>query len=110
MSMDYRLRKLAEYVRGWMNYFGISEYYRPIPEIDPWLRTEDSTVLLETVALSSNQGAMSSSNWEYRVQSGFRVHEQQRSLADVPFTCHSDRPDQPMAEGSGDLCLSKNCG
>jgi RNA-directed DNA polymerase len=26
VSMDYRLRKLAEYVRGWMNYFGISEY------------------------------------------------------------------------------------
>jgi RNA-directed DNA polymerase len=38
VSMDYRLRKLAEYVRGWMNYYGISEYYRPIPEIDEWLR------------------------------------------------------------------------
>ena len=38
VSMDYRLRRLAEYVRGWMNYFGISEYYEPIPEIDPWLR------------------------------------------------------------------------
>jgi len=30
--------KIAEYVRGWMNYCGISEYYRPIPEIDEWLR------------------------------------------------------------------------
>jgi RNA-directed DNA polymerase len=38
VSMDYRYRKLAEYLRGWMNYFGISEYYRPIPEIDHWLR------------------------------------------------------------------------
>jgi len=38
VSMDHRFRKLAEYVRGWMNYFGISEYYRPIPEIDSWLR------------------------------------------------------------------------
>ena len=38
VSMDYRLHKLAEYVRGWMNYYGISEYYRPIPEIDEWLR------------------------------------------------------------------------
>ena len=38
VSMDYRLRKLAEYLRGWMGYFGISEYYRPIPEIDQWLR------------------------------------------------------------------------
>ena len=38
VSMEYRLRKLAQYLRGWMNYFGISEYYRPIPEIDNWLR------------------------------------------------------------------------
>ena len=38
VSMEYRLEKLAQYIRGWMNYFGISEYYRPIPEIDHWLR------------------------------------------------------------------------
>ena len=38
VSMEYRLHKLAEYVRRWMNYYGISEYYRPIPEIDSWLR------------------------------------------------------------------------
>jgi RNA-directed DNA polymerase len=38
VSMDYRFKKLAEYVRGWMNYYGISEYYRPIPELDEWLR------------------------------------------------------------------------
>ena len=38
VSMEYRLYKLAEYVRGWMNYYGISEYYRPIPVIDEWLR------------------------------------------------------------------------
>lgn len=38
VSMEYRMKKLAQYVRGWMNYFGISEYYRPIPEIDHWLR------------------------------------------------------------------------
>ena len=38
VTMEYRLFKLAEYVRGWMNYYGISEYYRPIPEIDEWLR------------------------------------------------------------------------
>jgi RNA-directed DNA polymerase len=38
VSMEYRLSKLAQYFRGWMNYFGISEYYRPIPEIDHWLR------------------------------------------------------------------------
>jgi RNA-directed DNA polymerase len=38
VSMEYRLTKLAEYLRGWMGYFGISEYYRPIPEIDQWIR------------------------------------------------------------------------
>jgi hypothetical protein len=26
------LRLIGKYLRGWMNYFGISEYYRPIPE------------------------------------------------------------------------------
>lgn len=38
VTMSYRMKKLAQYLRGWMNYFGISEYYRPIPEIDHWLR------------------------------------------------------------------------
>jgi RNA-directed DNA polymerase len=38
VSMDYRLQKLAEYLRGWMGYFGIAEYYRPLPGIDQWLR------------------------------------------------------------------------
>jgi RNA-directed DNA polymerase len=38
VSMKYRLNKLAEYVRGWMWYFGISEAYHDIPEIDGWIR------------------------------------------------------------------------
>ena len=38
VSMDYRLRKLAEYVRGWLGYYALSEYYRPIPELESWLR------------------------------------------------------------------------
>lgn len=38
VSMAYRYKKLSQYICGWMNYFGISEYYRPIPEIDHWLR------------------------------------------------------------------------
>ena len=37
-SMEYRFARLAEYLRGWMGYFGISEYYHPLPEIDHWLR------------------------------------------------------------------------
>jgi len=38
VSMAWRLRQLAQYLRGWMGYFGISQYYRPIPELDEWLR------------------------------------------------------------------------
>ncbi len=38
VSMSYRLDRLAQYVRGWMGYFGICEYYRPVPELDEWLR------------------------------------------------------------------------
>lgn len=38
VSMRTRLWKLADYLRGWMGYFWISEYYRPIPEIDQWIR------------------------------------------------------------------------
>lgn len=38
VSMEFRYKKLAEYLRGWMGYFGISESYRPVPEIDHWLR------------------------------------------------------------------------
>jgi RNA-directed DNA polymerase len=38
VSMAYRLNKLVPYIRGWMNYYGISKYYRPIPQIDHWLR------------------------------------------------------------------------
>ena len=38
VSMPYRLSKLRQYVCGWMQYFGISDYYRPVPEVDHWLR------------------------------------------------------------------------
>ena len=38
VSMKYRLNKLASYLRGWVNYFGISEAYKPIPLLDHWLR------------------------------------------------------------------------
>lgn len=38
VSMWYRLRKLAEYIRGWMGYYQLSEYYSPIPLLDHWIR------------------------------------------------------------------------
>jgi RNA-directed DNA polymerase len=38
VSLAHRIRKLNEYIRGWMQYFGLSQYYRPLPELDAWLR------------------------------------------------------------------------
>jgi RNA-directed DNA polymerase len=38
VSMAWRFHKLTQFLRGWMGYFGISQYYRPIPELDEWLR------------------------------------------------------------------------
>ena len=36
--MASRLERLARYIRGWMHDFGISDSYRPIPELDHWRR------------------------------------------------------------------------
>jgi RNA-directed DNA polymerase len=38
VSLAYRIRNLNEYIRGWLHYFGLSQYYRPLPELDAWLR------------------------------------------------------------------------
>ena len=38
VSMEHRITELNRYIRGWMNYYGISKYYSPIAEIDQWIR------------------------------------------------------------------------
>jgi RNA-directed DNA polymerase len=38
VSMMERIERLNRYLRGWMNYFGISQHYSPIEELDGWLR------------------------------------------------------------------------
>jgi RNA-directed DNA polymerase len=38
VSRAYRIRKLNEYIRGWRHYFGLWQYYRPLPELDAWRR------------------------------------------------------------------------
>lgn len=38
VSMEHRIAELSRYIRGWMSYFGISQYYSPIAEIDQWIR------------------------------------------------------------------------
>ena len=36
--MAFRIRHLTAYLRGWVQYFGRSQYYRPLPELEAWLR------------------------------------------------------------------------
>lgn len=38
VSWAVRYEKLRRYIVGWINYFGLSEYYRPVPGLDEWLR------------------------------------------------------------------------
>jgi RNA-directed DNA polymerase len=38
VSMKWRLRKLAQYLRGWMGYYGIAEGFRLCRDLDKWLR------------------------------------------------------------------------
>ena len=37
VSMAYRISKLNAYLRGWRQYFGLSPYSRPLPELEAWL-------------------------------------------------------------------------
>ncbi|MBF0353211.1 MAG: hypothetical protein HQM11_19430 [SAR324 cluster bacterium] len=36
--MEQVIAELSTYLRGWINYFGLSDYYRPIPGLDNWIR------------------------------------------------------------------------
>jgi RNA-directed DNA polymerase len=38
VSMPQRFQELTLYMRGWMNYFRLSEYYQPLPDLDHWIR------------------------------------------------------------------------
>ncbi len=38
VSMDYQLFKLSQYLRGWINYFGIANCYQPCVDLDHWIR------------------------------------------------------------------------
>ena len=38
ISMAKRMKLLAEYIRGWMGYYTLSEYDRPLPLLDQWIR------------------------------------------------------------------------
>jgi len=38
ISMRRRMEELSRYLRSWIGYYALSEYYRPVPELDEWLR------------------------------------------------------------------------
>ena len=38
VSMNYRLKKLAETTNGWLNYFGIADAGNKIQSLDEWIR------------------------------------------------------------------------
>lgn len=38
VSMRYQLYKLSQYLRGWINYFGIASGYQRCVELDHWIR------------------------------------------------------------------------
>lgn len=38
VSMKYQLFKLSQYLRGWINYFGIAKGYQSCVELDHWIR------------------------------------------------------------------------
>jgi RNA-directed DNA polymerase len=38
VSMKYQLFKLSQYLRGWINYFGIASGYQRCVELDHWIR------------------------------------------------------------------------
>lgn len=38
VSIEHRIAKLNEYVTGWFGYFGISQFWTPIEQLDQWIR------------------------------------------------------------------------
>jgi len=38
ISWAYRYQQLRRYLVGRINFFGLSEYYRPVPLLDQWIR------------------------------------------------------------------------
>jgi RNA-directed DNA polymerase len=38
VSMHYQLFKISQYLRGWINYFGIANCYQRCVDLDHWIR------------------------------------------------------------------------
>jgi hypothetical protein len=99
VSMKYRLARLAEYVCGWMDYFGILEYYRPIPN-KSLAASQGTHVLLETVAILPHQGSRAGETRHLSANRYFGRYEPERPLATLTHPGNPIRHDQSMAQES----------
>ena len=59
VSMQYQLFKLSQYLRGWINYFGIANVYQHCVDLHHWIRRRVRMWLLQilgaTMAKTQNQ-------------------------------------------------------
>jgi hypothetical protein len=98
VSRQYRLLELREYLRGWMGYFGISDYYRPVPELDHWLRRR---VRLST-GNSGQVATCGASSIRLPLNGPFRmIPSSSRSIIDRSLRCQAcGRSSVPTGSGS----------
>jgi len=110
VSMKYRLTALRRYLVGWMNYFGISDYYRPIPELDGWirrrvrmcywrqwrrLRTRIRKLLSLGVFHDQAIATAMSSKGPWRIARTLAVHPATAAVCALPFVAFDPPPDPP---------------
>jgi len=47
VSIERRIAELNRFITGWFQYFGISQYWKPIPALDEWIRRRIRMCLLK---------------------------------------------------------------
>jgi len=101
VSMGYRRHKLGEYLRGWAGYFGISQYYRPVPGIDDWIRRRIRMCYWKQWRYMRTHGAQSVVLGHLQTSSDPPRHQQQKLLAVVEDAGDPQRDDQRRVKAAG---------
>lgn len=99
--MSYRLDKLGQYLRGWMGYFGISEYYRPIPELDEWLRRRVRMFYWKQWRRTRTKSGHLLALGGGQTHGDLDGHQQQELLAPVAVEGDAGGDDERLVEGTG---------
>jgi len=99
VSMAHRLHKLRRYVRGWMNYFGILEYYRPLPGLDQWLRRRVRMCYWKMWKRPRKRMAELMKLGTHPKVAICTGRSRKRLLATQPDPGHANRHDQRLAHG-----------